>query len=244
MSHLLTIAIDGPAASGKSTVGQRVAQVLDFLYFDTGAMYRAVTLLALERGMDLADAEALGRLAAETPILIEQPADDVQDSRQYTVIVEGRDITWELRHRAVDQNVSQVARHPSVRKELRSQQRKIGEQGEVVMVGRDIGTVVMPDAPLKIYLDASPEERARRRCRDCELRGEDADYETLLDEIRERDQRDSQRPEAPLSVADDAIVLDTDGLSIDEVVRQILELVKQQGWTREEASRNHTQTAP
>lgn len=235
MSRPQTIAIDGPAASGKSTVGEALAQRLGFLYFDTGAMYRAITLLALEAGMDLADAQALGDLAAHTIIVIEPPAPEIDDPRQYTVRVDDRDVTWDVRHHEVNDNVSQVSSHRPVREALRRQQRQIGEQGRVVMVGRDIGTVVMPNAPLKIYLDASAEERAHRRRKEDAARGVESDFDTLLASIRERDRKDQSRQEAPLRRADDAAIVSTDGLSVEEVVEQILGLLDSQEWNRDDA---------
>ncbi|MGH2543004.1 MAG: (d)CMP kinase [Ardenticatenaceae bacterium] len=219
-----TIAIDGPAASGKSTVGQLVAHRLGFLYVDTGAMYRAITLLALERGMDLSDEVALGRLAAATRIDIEAPAEGDDDERQYTVRVGGKDITWEIRHHLVDAHVSQVAAHPAVRAALVAQQRRIGLRGNVVMVGRDIGTVVMPDAPLKIYLDASLEERVRRRYDECQRRGRAADYQALFGAMQERDRKDSSRAHSPLRPAEDAYRINSSDLAIGAVVETILSL--------------------
>src|SRR5678816_1772096 len=155
------IAIDGPAASGKSTIGLRLANALDYIFFDTGVMYRAVTWLALERGIDVYDEAAITVLAEETQIDV-APASK-PDGRACDVLVDGRDITWEVRSRKVDENVSIVAAYAGVRTALSRQQRRIGQRGKIVMVGRDIGTVVLPDADLKIYLDATAEERARRR---------------------------------------------------------------------------------
>src|SRR5579883_701335 len=161
MRHDLQIAIDGPAGVGKSTVGERLAKQIQYLYLDTGAMYRALTWLALQRKIDLDDAAALGALAETFDLEIILPT--IADGRQYTVLVEGRDVTWELRSPEVDHAVSLVSRHPPVRAAMRRRQREIGERGGVVMAGRDIGTVVLPNAQLKIYLTASLEERARRR---------------------------------------------------------------------------------
>ena len=155
------IAIDGPAASGKSTIGLRLAEALGYFFFDTGVMYRAVTWLALERGLDVQDEAAVTALAEETQIEV-APASQ-SDGRACDVSIDGQDITWELRRRKVDANVSIVAAYSGVRRALSQQQRRIGERGHVVMVGRDIGTVVLPQADLKIYLDATAEERARRR---------------------------------------------------------------------------------
>ena len=219
-----TIAIDGPAASGKSTVGHRLAQRLDYLFFDTGAMYRALTFLAIERGLPLDDNAALGQLAESVPIEIIPPEGGVEDGRQYTVMVEGRDITWDIRHHLVDRHVSQVSAHAAVRAALSAQQRRIGQRGRVVMVGRDIGTVVMPDAPLKVYLSASIEERARRRHRELEARGVASRYDELLGAMRARDRIDSSRAEAPLRAAADALRIESDGLEIDAVVERLYRL--------------------
>ena len=209
------IAIDGPAASGKSTIGKRLADHLGYLFFDTGVMYRAVTWIALQRGVDVRDERAVTRLAEETPIQV-APASR-SDGRACDVIVEGRDITWETRRPEVDANVSVVSAYAGVRRALSAQQRRIGQRGRVVMVGRDIGTVVLPDADLKIYLDASAEQRARRRFDEIVARGEKADYDEILSKVRARDRIDSTRAVAPLRPADDALILDSDHLNADQV---------------------------
>ena len=218
------IAIDGPAASGKSTIGKRLADELGYLFFDTGLMYRAVTWLALQRGLDLADEAAVTALAESVPIEV-QPASQ-PDGRSCDVIVEGVDITWETRRPEVDANVSAISAYPGVRRALSAQQRRIGQRGNVVMVGRDIGTVVLPNADLKIYLDATAEERAHRRYDEIIARGEIADYDLILAKVIERDRIDSTRDVAPLKVAEDAIVVDSDKLSAEEVFQQILVLCK------------------
>ncbi|OGO75347.1 MAG: cytidylate kinase, partial [Chloroflexi bacterium RIFOXYD12_FULL_57_15] len=200
------IAIDGPAASGKSTIGKRLAEYLGYLFFDTGVMYRAVTWIALQRGVDVRDERAVTRLAKETPIEV-APASR-SDGRACDVIVEGRDITWETRRPEVDANVSVVSAYAGVRRALSGQQRRIGQRGRVVMVGRDIGTVVLPEADLKIYLDASAEQRARRRFDEIVARGEKADYDEILSKVRARDRIDSTRAVAPLRPAEDAVILD------------------------------------
>ncbi len=217
-----TIAIDGPAASGKSTVGQLVAARLHFLYFDTGAMYRALTFLALEAGRPVGDGEALGALAEATPIEIVPPTAEQRDGRQYTVCVQGQDITWAIRHHLVDAHVSEVAAHALVRRALGRQQRRIGLRGKVVMVGRDIGTVVLPEAPVKIYLDASVEERARRRFDEAQRRGEGLPFDTLLAAMQERDRYDSSRPHAPLRAAPDALRINSSGVPVADVVETIV----------------------
>jgi len=220
----LTIAIDGPAASGKSTIGGLLSERLGYLYLDTGAMYRAVTWVALERGLDIGDEEALSALARSLEIEITRPG--VNDGRQYTVLADGDDVTWEIRGPDVDRHVSPVSACAGVRRALTEQQRRIAQRGRVVMVGRDIGTVVIPDADLKIYLDASPEVRARRRFLELVERGEEADYDEMLSDMVRRDRIDSQREVAPLKAAQDAIVVDTDNLSIGEVLDVIEELVE------------------
>jgi cytidylate kinase len=211
------IAIDGPAASGKSTLGHKLAQALGYLYFDTGVMYRAVTWLALCRGIDIDDEGAITLLAEQVKIDVRPPS--TQDGRAYDVIVDGQDITWEIRLPQVDANVSPVSAYAGVRKALTAQQRRIGKRGSVVMVGRDIGTVVLPEAELKIYLDASVEERARRRYQELRGRGEPADYDHILQAMRKRDQIDSNRKVAPLRPAEDAQILCSDGLDADQVLQ-------------------------
>jgi cytidylate kinase len=224
MSKLSTIAIDGPAAAGKSTIGELLAQRLGYLYLDTGAMYRAVTWVALERGIDIADEEAIAALAEKVEINITRPT--VDDGRQYTVYANGQDVTWQIRQPEVDANVSPVSAYPGVRQALTEQQRRIGRQGRIVMMGRDIGTVVLPDADLKIYLGATVEERARRRHREILERGEEANYGEILASMRRRDKIDSEREAAPLRPADDAIIIDTTELSIAEVLAKVEELVQ------------------
>ena len=216
------IAIDGPAASGKSTVGKRVAEKLGFLLFDTGALYRAVTLAALRRGIPIEDEARISDLART--VHIELIPADAADGRSYTVLVDGEDVTWAIRGEEVDARVSAVSAYPGVREALKQQQRRIARQGRVVMAGRDIGTVVFPEAPLKVYLDASPQVRAQRRCEELRARGEDADFEEILAAVRRRDAIDSTRTTAPLRIADDAVIIDTDHMDVDEVVDAIVQL--------------------
>jgi cytidylate kinase len=219
-----TIAIDGPAASGKSTIGALLAERLGYLYFDTGVMYRAVTWVALARDVAVEDEDAVTALAERLRIDVLRPT--VDDGRQYTVLADGQDVTWEIRRPEVERGVSPVSAYPGVRAALTSQQRRIGRQGRIVMVGRDIGTVVMPDAELKIYLDATVAERAGRRYREMLDRGEPADYDAVLAAVRRRDEIDSSRVLAPLAVAEDAVVIDTTPLGIDQVLERVLSLVK------------------
>lgn len=218
------IAIDGPAASGKSTLGKKLADELGYLFFDTGVMYRAVTWVALENHISLDDESAITRLAEITDIDV-RPSSQA-DGRNCDIMADGRDITWKIRRPEVDANVSQVSAYPGVRKALTAQQRRIGLRGEVVMVGRDIGTVVLPDADVKIYLDASTEERARRRYEESLTRGEDVQFEDILDTMRKRDRIDSTREVAPLRKAEDAVVLDSDNMSAEQVLRAVLQILK------------------
>jgi len=227
-----TIAIDGPVASGKSTLGDLLARRLGYLYFDTGVMYRAVAWAALERGVDVEDEEAVTRLAESIHIDVTPPT--VDDGRQYTVYADGVDVTWAIRTPEVDVAVSPVSANPRVRAALTPKQRRIALESEgVVMVGRDIGTVVLPDADLKIYLDATPEERARRRYREILARGQEADYKEVLVSLRRRDAYDSTREAAPLRPAEDAVIINTTTMSIEQVLQAAMALIE--GWSVERA---------
>jgi len=213
-----TIAIDGPAASGKTTVGQRLARKLGYRFVDTGTMYRALTGEAVRLGLDLEDETALTRLARSTDINIER----VKNGR---VTVNGRDVTAELRSDAVELGVSLVSKVAGVRKVLVRKQQTLARGGDIVMAGRDIGTNVLPDADLKIYLDVSVEEQARRRYNELIENGEAADYQAILNGLTRRDNIDSNRSANPLKPAEDAIHIDTDKLKVDGVVAEILTLV-------------------
>ncbi len=219
------IAIDGPAASGKSTVAERLARRLGYLYFDTGVMYRAVTWTALQRGVPLEDEAAVTALAQALDIDVLPPT--VNDGRQYTVRADGADVTWAIREPEVDANVSTVSAYPGVRAAMVRQQRRVAANGRIVMVGRDIGTVVLPEADLKLYIDASVEERARRRWRELAQRGQDERYEDVLAMMRRRDEIDSHRAVSPLRVPEGAVVIDTTEMSIEEVVNRALESIGQ-----------------
>ena len=219
-----TITIDGPVASGKSTIGYLLAQKLGYLYLDTGAMYRAVTWAALTRGVSVEDEAAVTALAEELHIDITRPT--VDDGRQYTVLADGEDVTWDIRRPEVDANVSVVSAYPGVRRAMVVQQRRIAAAGRVVMVGRDIGSVVLPDADLKLYLDATSQERARRRWLERQARGESVTYEEVLAMMLRRDEIDSHRAVSPLRVPDGAVVIDTTGLTIDEVLALILRRIE------------------
>lgn len=218
-----TIAIDGPAASGKSTVAQRIAAELGYLYFDTGAMYRALTLAAQKGGIDVCDEASISELAKKVDIDLRPPS--VPDGRQYDALLDGEDVTWEIRSPEIDREVSVVSLYSEAREELSRKQRLVGERGEVVMAGRDIATVVMPNADLKIYLEASSEARAKRRYKERIERGDDVQYSAVLNSIQERDRLDSTREHSPLLKAEDAIVIDSSNFSIEEVVAKIMELV-------------------
>jgi cytidylate kinase len=229
------IAIDGPAGSGKSTVGLAVAQVLDFLFFDTGAMYRAVTWAALQRGVAIADEDHVGEIAEgmEIDILPAQGSDT--DGRTNLVLADGVDISLAIRRSEVDQQVSAVSAYRRVRVALSRQQRRVGERygsgraekPGIVMVGRDIGTVIAPDAALKVYLDATAEVRARRRQRQLQALGKRVDFDQVLADILRRDELDSGRALSPLRVAEDAVVVDTSQLDVPGVMAAILALVEQ-----------------
>ena len=219
MKYPNIIAIDGPAASGKTTIANQLAEKWGYLFFDTGVMYRAVTWLALHKNISTKDEALVIDLANSIKIDVASPSKD--DGREYDVIADGIDVTWEIRKKKVDSQVSRVSAYPGVRKALTMQQRRIGLVGKVIMVGRDIGTVVLPEADLKIYLDASVEERANRRYKQRVGRGEDVELPKILKKLEKRDNIDSTREVAPLRAAEDAVLINTDDLSIAEVVSKI-----------------------
>jgi cytidylate kinase len=218
------IALDGPAASGKSTLGRTLADSLGYLFFDTGVMYRAITWIALQRDLNLRNEAIITELAQKAQIDIRPPSK--VDGRACDVVIGDKDVTWEVRDGEVDANVSVVSAYAGVRKALSEQQRRIGMRGRIVMVGRDIGTVVLPEADLKIYLDASAEERAKRRFDEIITRGEKADFDEILRKVMERDHIDSTRAVAPLRPADDAIIIDSDKMTAEQVVARVMELCK------------------
>ncbi len=225
MNKFISIAIDGPAASGKSTLSKSLAEELEFLYFDTGVMYRAVTLAALREDLDLQNEEVITKLAEEAAIDV-FPASK-NDGRLYDVFLNQEDCTWDIRATEVDQYVSVVSAFPGVRAALTKQQRRIGERGGVVMAGRDIGTVVLPDAELKIFLDASVEERARRRFEELQARGEQRELAEVEEAMRKRDEIDANRKVAPLKAADDAIIIVSDGKEVKDVLLEALSLARE-----------------
>jgi CMP/dCMP kinase len=216
-----TIAIDGPAASGKSVVGARVAAALGYRFFDTGAMYRAMAWVALRRSVPMNDSAALAELAARTGIEI---GEATNGDERTIVRVDGEDATPHLREPAVEASVSLVSRVPGVREAMVRIQRGLAAHGGVVMAGRDIGTVVLPNADLKIYLDASPTVRARRRAEQFQAMGKPADVDALTADLETRDAIDSSRETSPLTAAADAVIINTDDMTIDDVIARILEL--------------------
>ncbi|MGN0037614.1 MAG: (d)CMP kinase [Coriobacteriales bacterium] len=220
----MIIAIDGPAGSGKSTVAKQVAKMLGFHYLDTGAMYRSVAWLALERGVSLDDAEAVAQLAREEAITFtHEPGNPLPSG----VAIAGCDVTLQIRTPRIDKAVSPVSAIPAVREALTQQQRAIAASENIVMEGRDIGTVVFPNAELKVFLTASAEERARRRALQNAERGfGETDQAAILADIIRRDQADSTRSVAPLCAAEDAVQLDTTGMGIDEVCEAIANLAR------------------
>ena len=228
MATRLTIAIDGPAGSGKSTVARRVAATLGYIYLDSGAMYRALALKALERRVRLDDEAALEALARETHIVL-KPATPEQEAAglKNRVFLDGREVTEEIRGAEVAQAASRLATIAGVREVLVSEQQRAGEGGGVVMEGRDIGTVVFPRAELKIFLDASPETRAQRRWKEHQEKGDSVTLLEVLQEVRERDKRDRERKVSPLVRAKDAMLLDNTAMGIEETARLIVFLARE-----------------
>lgn len=218
----IVVAIDGPAGSGKSTVSKLVAKRLGYLYVDTGAMYRAAALKALRLGMDVHDEAMMNHLAQITNITLQQQSDG-----SVRVLVDGEDVTEAIRTPEVSEASSIISAHLGVREALTMKQKLLAERGGVVMEGRDVQTVVAPDAEVKVFLTASLEERAKRRWIEMRQRGIDITYQQVLQDVLERDERDSTRSVAPLRKAPDAIEIDTTNMTIDEVIDKIVELVRQ-----------------
>ncbi len=215
------IAIDGPVAAGKTTVGRALAVRLGYRFLDTGLMYRAVTWLALQRGLSLQDTDGLVVLAQGLDFQVTVP----REGEEEAILVEGHPAQQDwLRSPQVEAWVSQVSAIPAVREALVAKQRALAKEGKTVMVGRDIGTNVLPDAPLKVYLDASPDERARRRHQERQARGEQADLEVARQEMERRDRMDQSREVAPLRQAEDARLVLTNGLNVEEVTQLLVKL--------------------
>ena len=224
MSKPSIIAIDGPVAAGKSTIGRLLAQRLGYRFVDTGEMYRALTWKAMKLSVDLEDEAELSRLASSTRIDFISTVRG--DEHRCSVLVDGRDVTAEIHAQEVEAGVSLVAKVAGVRRVMVEQQRGLAQGGKVVMAGRDIGTTVLPRAQLKIYLVASPEERAQRRYLEVIERGEAVDYKAVLTELVRRDAIDSQRSISPLEPAPDAKMVDTDGLNPDQVLAEIIRMTE------------------
>ena len=221
-------AIDGPAASGKTSVGRAAARALRLRFLDTGIMYRAVTWLALHRGVPVADAAAVGQLAGACRMVT--PPGDTESA---AIIIDGHPLRDALSAAAVDRNVSAVAAVSAVRAALVREQRAIAAGGGIIMTGRDIGTVVLPDADVKLYIDASPEERARRRCAQLRESGADADYRQVLADTRRRDDLDTQRADSPLAAAAGALVISTDGIDLGQTIAEVVSAIRAAGKRRE-----------
>ena len=235
MSGRLTIAIDGPAGSGKSTVARRVAVMLEYLYLDSGAMYRAVALKALEHKIPPENDAQLEALTRETHIELKAPTPE-QDAAglKNRVFLDGREVTEEIRTADVAQTASRLATIGGVREVLVAEQQRAGVGGGVVMEGRDIGTVVFPSAELKIFLDASPETRAQRRWKEHQEKGDDVTLLDVLQEVRERDKRDRERKVSPLVKAKDAVLLDNTAMGIEETARLIVFLAEERSKAKAE----------
>ena len=224
----LTIAIDGPAGSGKSTVARRVAAMLGYLYLDSGAMYRAVALKALEKNIAMDDEAKLEELTRQTHIELRSPtAEQETEGLKNRVFLDGREVTREIRRGDVAQTASRLATVAGVREVLVAEQQRAGAGGGVVMEGRDIGTVVFPKAELKIFLDAAAESRAHRRWLEHQEKGEQLTVEEVLVEVRERDKRDRERKVSPLVRAGDAVLIDNTAMGIEETTRLIVMLAEE-----------------
>jgi cytidylate kinase len=218
-----TIAIDGSAASGKSTLGSALAEKLNYLYLDTGVMYRSITWATLNAKIDVTDEAAVSDLAETFKLELLPPS--AEGSHQATVLVGDQDVTRLIRRPEIDANVAQVSSYSRVRQAMTARQRNIAAMGPVVMVGRDIGTVVLPNADLKIFVSASLEVRARRRYEECLKRGEMVAFENVLAAMAERDRQDREKPISPMVPAQDAVIINTDEMTSEEVLQKVEDLV-------------------
>ncbi|MBN1151958.1 MAG: (d)CMP kinase [Dehalococcoidia bacterium] len=224
--ELRLITIDGPVAVGKSSVGLLLADKLHFQFFDTGVIYRTFTWKALSAGLSTSDAEALAQLAAATSFRFVPGT-----GARLLVLVDGQDVSQLVGAPEVERNVALIAKIPRVRERMVAEQRRMAGEMRLVMAGRDIGTVVLPWADLKVFLQASVQERARRRFAELQIRGITTPYETVLAELQQRDHNDITRAVSPLKPAEDAVTINTDGLNLEEVVGRILALVCERGYT-------------
>ena len=221
MQQRMIIAIDGPSGAGKSTLGRMIARELNLLYIDTGAMYRAAALAVMEAGVSTNDAAAVAEVAARANIKLAGNPDSLQ------IMLGGRDISRAIRTEEVGHTASVISVIPEVRRTLVERQREIGRHGGVVLDGRDIGTVVFPDADIKFYLTAAPEERAHRRYEEERVKERNITFEETLMDINTRDRRDSTRADSPLAIAEDAIVIDSTELSIEEVFERMIDAIRE-----------------
>lgn len=227
MKNSRIIAIDGPAASGKTTLGKLLADEFGYLFLDTGVMYRAATLAVMNEAIEITNENAVSELSQK--IVIDILPASIPDGRSCDILLDGKDVTWQIRSPEVEARVSVVSSYAGVRRAMSERQRQIGLRGNVVMVGRDIGTVVLPEAGVKIYLDASVEERAQRRHDELRARGENADYQEILAAMRRRDEIDSNRAIAPLKPAKDAIILNSNQLSVKQVYEKVRQIIQLEG---------------
>ena len=218
----MIITIDGPSSSGKSTIGQNLANKIGYHYLDTGCLYRALTVATLQRNIHVTDTQSIIKLASDIDITVQ--TSKIEDGRQYTVLIDSIDVTWDLRSSNTDTNVSLISTIPSVRKILTEQMRSIADGVNIVMVGRDIGTVVVPEAVLKFYLDASIDERARRRHNENIENGIKSDYKEILANLQTRDHIDTQRDSAPLRKPKTAHIIDTTSMETTNVLNEMLRI--------------------
>jgi len=219
----LIIAIDGPSAVGKSTIGKLIAQELGYLYIDTGAIYRAITWKVIQKNIDLNNEGLVSDLVSKIHISIKKM--NLKFKNYYLIFIDGEDVTEEIRNPKIDQNVSLIAKLPKVRKQLIDMQRNLAKNGCIVMEGRDIGSIILPYADIKLYFSASEEERIKRRYQELNERGHKISYKEVKEQILRRDVIDSNRKYAPLTKTEDAILIDTTNKTIEEVKNEILKII-------------------